>query len=337
MRRFITVLLAIAASLAIPAFAFAFFSKPSDLLQSAYAGLPMDFSVEAHGGYEGGYASLWMSGSSQGKLPQDVTASLKATVDVQMPQEQTMRVKLQIRVADKKVYALVDSIEGPVPPDVADRLSPYVGKTWLMTTLPDNQATVPDLGMSEQQVKDWAGKIVDAALSLERITSPNQVTYSLALRPDAAMNIVQVLGDLKGGSDVTLPTPGDISDLQNILSHVNFHANVQTDANGQLQSAKQYLSVDYQGFTLVIQGTGTVRSTPVTVDVPQDALNLDEQLQPYEGSSASSSSEPSWNTGETPSTASYLESCPGDTPAEQLGNLRKGVCTIPAVKPPRSR
>ncbi len=350
MRRLSVLFAAITILVALPAFAFAFFSRPSDLMTlSKFNGQPMDFSGELHASYQDTFASLWFSGSSQGKTLDTAKTSLKVTVDVKSGAD-TVRAKVQVRLSDRKLYVFVESIAGNLSHDLPEEAAQVVGKKWLMVTLPPEEASSPVTGgLTEAQVKDLIGRLLDAALSLKRMTSQNQVTYSLSLQPNAADNIwqaVQSFAQSHSVSQAEMPSLDDLAKLREALTHVNLHVKVQTDAQDNFLSSKYYLSVDDQGYSLVMQGISKARLTPVTVEVPHNVMDLDERLQPYEtmpssGSSEfpammSSSSAPAWMT-EQSSAGGYLQTCPGDTPSEQLSNARSGLCQTTRMRPPRSR
>ncbi len=341
-------------TLAVPAIALAAYAAPSDLLLALkFHNQPMDIAYEAHVTHAPEmYASVWLKGSAQSTTPETAKADMKLTFDLVMPEAKTtVRAKMQMRVVDGMFYVYLESVDGVTDHELATLTGKIAGKNWFSVPLNDVQ-NLHGMG-DEAKMRDMAVVAIDALLMMEKTGN----TYSLKLRPDGAEFLASALNDMAARSNGEIPemTESDTMDLRALLAQTNLHIKVQTNAADLPASVKYYVSTAQEGVEFVLQGTATVRSAPLVVEVPRGAQDLQEALEKldawpsgafseYQGSPPEWEvvPEPEWNEEEwmeeewptegmepdehIDGTAPGTSGCPGETEAEQLAAARRGDC-----------
>jgi hypothetical protein len=172
MRRTLAVFSAIAFLL--PTLCFAVFQTPEDILTTLLTQKrSWDFSIESHGQMQQYYLSVWSSGSVGGVDASHVRANIKSTVDMSNSVA-NMRVKLQLRIVDRKAYVMIDNIEGKYDTDIAHFLATFNTKKWLSFDMPAGV-------MPWEEVDSTSLGDVNHVLQMTRTdTSSGMVTYTLS-------------------------------------------------------------------------------------------------------------------------------------------------------------
>jgi hypothetical protein len=324
------------ASLAAPLFALAAFVNPSDLLLSSQLqNKPLDVSYEAHVTMQDTYVSVWLKGAMEGKDPQTMKADVKLTVDASV-NGAVIRGKFALRTVNGAAYARLESVTGDYENDEVKVAAEAVGKRWYAVPL------AGDWMGDTLQREAMARTLADALLQMTSAVQGKNTVYSLTLRPDAAQAIGQAME-----ADPSAPglNADDVTSLAQFLAGANVHVKV-TARGDDLTGVKLYVAGEQDGARVVVQGMATVRSKPVTVDVPAGAVDLESQLQQWGVDPSfllpmsdlptwdeSSSMDAGWEEEESSSAA--WDPCADLTPVQKLEALRHGQCGF--LKPsPRS-
>lgn len=333
---------AAAAALVVPVLVFAAFPSPSDLFQALrMRSKPMDASFEVHASYQNVYVSLWSKGASEGRDLPSIQSSLKMTLDISAPQG-TVRTKMQMRIVHQTLYFFVDGVTGNAENEFGRLAAQAAGKKWFSVSLKDLPAQDnPFEGMTDDEKSALIGKIVNAAFLLMSSPAANgKWTYSLTLHPAATESLQRLSLDNPSSSPM-FDTQNQMQDFAAIVRALNFHALFTADSNDEVQSMKLYAALDQDGLHFVVLGTATVRSKPLTVDVPAGAVSLGEQLNDW----GAMPTMPAVNENTVPvplpdetmpapeptmfsssSNSSALDGCDGLSAAERLQGMRRGEC-----------
>lgn len=281
MRRLASVSLVLTA-IAIPVAAFAYYSKPSELLAiKSLTGKPVDFAYELHGSYEDNYGTMWLKGSMEGKDTATFKGRLNVTLDIAFDGE-SMRAKAEARVKDKMLYVSLQNLEGRDATGLSAFAEEVETGQWYAMPLEDLQEKgEAAAGVDEEQAADIARQVMDAMLTLTRAKDGDGSVYSLKLKRNAAAELKKTMTALErtypdletGGA-----TNSDVSELRKLLSRTRLHIKVMTDAGDLLRGIKFYVSYTERAMALVVEGTVMLRSSPVTVQVPAHAQMLNESL-----------------------------------------------------------
>jgi hypothetical protein len=271
MRRF----LASVSLLAVPAVALASYASPSELLlAAAFKDKPLDLAYEAHFHMDDVDAAAWLRGSTQGGV-EDGDADINVTVDFAQADLGTMRAKAEARIVNKTLYVQLKSVEGGDDTIYSMMADQYAGSQWYMMPLEDVEE---ERGIDQEQATQIGMKIADAVLSMVRMPEKaGGSVYSLKLRRTAAADLKNVLEEVSA----QYPKLGtaslsnkDVADLRRSLSKSNVHLKVMTDAQDVPTGMKFYGSYKDMGMEAVLTGMTTLRTQPVTVEVPAGALPM---------------------------------------------------------------
>ena len=273
----------------LPVIALAAFTSPSDLLiATQFAGKPLDVNYAAHVAVNATQATVWVKGKVQGKDAKTEKANLKVTVDIADATAGTVRVRGQIRAVDGVVYARVDSMTKKSNVDLD-----AVGKQIKMSqwySAPIDQTATQELqtqGLDQDKSKEFARKVIDAALGMQSSTVNGETIYSLQIKPTAAKELAVVFQDFYTTSNYDAPAP-TAAKLQTILDKLSVHIKVNTGTADTPKSIKLYASYTDQanpGFSVAVQGQATVLPTDIVVVAPQGALSIMDQYKQMGGSS----------------------------------------------------
>lgn len=270
MRRFLATL----TLLAVPATALAAYATPSELLlAAAFKDKPLDFAYEAHFHMEDISAAAWIRGSSEGNA-ETGKADIAATVDFVQAGMMKMRAKAEARMVNRTLYVRLKSIEGDTDTMYGMMVDPYVGAQWYMLPLSDVEE---EHGIDQEQATEVGMKIADAVLNMVRMQQANGATYSLKLKRTAAADLKKVLEEVSA----EYPSLGtaslsnkDVAELRRMMMKSNVHLKVMTDASDMPTGMKFYGSYKDRGMEAVLVGTTTLRTQPLTVEVPAGAVEM---------------------------------------------------------------
>ena len=269
------------AVLALPVSALAVFAKPSELLNAMqFEGKPLDVAYEAHAQMDDIYASVWLKGNVEGTDAEDAKANLRLTVDF-VQGEENLRGKAQLRLIDKTLYMMLDSITciSGNPCAYVDLAEGYANNQWYSLSLENLQE---QQGVDDAEAEAIVKIIVDAALSLERTQSGNESTYSLKLKRAAAAELKKVVTQLaKDHPSMGIDTLSskDSAELRKIFAKTNLHIKAVTTLKDEPKSLKMYLAYADKDVRFVLQGAMTLRTAPVKVLKPANAISLDNGLE----------------------------------------------------------
>jgi hypothetical protein len=276
MRRSLFVSIITSVTLA-PAIALAAFTLPSQVLMSVqFDGKPMDIAFEAHGHMEDMDVSAWISGQSQNhKDIKSAKAALKATVDMQKEGEGRMRIKAEMKVVDAKGYFRLVSIEGAFQDELGDIATQFSSNKWYSVDLDEAAEETPVGLYSEEEMTELLSSFIDRLFSLQKTKSGTDTVYSIKLKRQAWKEFSVLLKET-GMDDGIIPSKKDLNELRKIFSKINVHIKVTTDASDVAKSLKLYAAYKDKDLSVALQGTSTVRSSPVQVTAPLDAIPLEE-------------------------------------------------------------
>ncbi len=261
---------------ALPVAALAYFTTPSSLLEALWMnGRPMDIAHEAHIFTKDLSMSGWLRGGVEGKDLAGAKSDLRLTVDV-ATDEGTLRIKTQMRLLNSTLYVMIDSIQGPD----AEILGGYVDpKQWYGIPLEEQKDTyVEQSGVSEEDMKKLLWDVVDAMLALKRTAEGEGSLYLLSLKRNAWKDIQSVVKEFAAEHPDAPFTPSnrDLTELRKYLRTLRLSSKIWTDATDAPTGTKFYVSASDKTFHAVVQGTSTVRTTPITVAVPTNVKSIED-------------------------------------------------------------
>lgn len=261
---------------ALPVVALAYFTTPSSVLQTLWMdGKPMDIAHEAHIFTKDLSMSGWLRGGVEGKDLDSAKSDLRLTVDV-ATDEGTLRIKTQMRVLNSTLYILIDSINGPDAEMVETFAS--VGQ-WYGIPLEEQKNTyVEQAGVTEEDMKKLLWDVVDAMLALKRTAEGDGSLYLLSLKRNAWKDVQSVMKEFAAEHPDAPFTPSnrDLTQLRKYLRTLRLSSKIWTDASDTPTGTKFYISASDKTFHAVVQGTSTVRSTPITVTVPKNVKSIED-------------------------------------------------------------
>lgn len=290
MRR--TILLSsIFVSLAVPALAVAAFTTASDVLDALqFKNRPVDLSLEAHATYEDIHAALWMKGSMEGEDLMSQKMTMRMTADVAYP-EGSARARMQMRVVDQTMYVLVESIEGSSSDELSSLAGSIENQQWYSLSLSElKEQQQETYGLSDEDSEEFAKMIVNALFSVQRNADGS---YSVRLKRSAAADLARLAPEIAANHpELGIPTTitsRDRAELRKLLSKFNVHIKGTFDRSDQPTAMKFYMAYTDRPVSAVFQGSIALRSTPVSVSKPANAINLEDTFELPEDSSAGTS------------------------------------------------
>lgn len=266
---------------AMPALAFAYYTKPGELLGAlTFRGKPVDVAYQMSVRSKEVWGTAELKGEWEGTDVATMKANMQLSLDVSTP-EAKIKAKGQMRIAQKTVYLLLENIESSVKNDDIDAASKIAGKQWYSVSLDDLASDTEKLsGVENEKAVKAMADLANAAFSLTAQSQKTGRVYSLKLRRNAAKDILAVVQRFAAEEGVTRkPTNRELAEFRKILSKLNIQLKVTTDSADQPLSLKTYVAIRHQMGTAAIQGTVALRSKPVTVTVPANAVEFDKAVE----------------------------------------------------------
>jgi len=271
MKRF---LLSLSAVLLFPApSALAAYGTPADLMNAVRTdATPRSWQAEAHVSatpdQEAFFISVWMKGRTQGGLERP-SADMSMTFDVVMPSSQiNVRAKAHVRVVEKKMYLMIDSVSGSAGEgNIQEVVGEMLGK-WMELPIQDSKEFDNAFDTSEILNGD--------VLKMERTQGKDGSMYSVTMDRNVLRAALELLKSAQPEADVSNPK-------------INFHTVVITDHADAISNSRLYLSVEIPDFSFVMQFSSEKLAGSFTVTAPADAIPLPTQgMMPSFGGGGSS-------------------------------------------------
>jgi len=325
--------IALASGVLVPLVCSAAFLAPSDLLYALHLQRPaMDYSYEFHGSHKQYYAAAWISGNEKSGPWSDMLANAKVTIDV-AGEGATMRMKLQVRIKDGNAYFFIENVDGKYENEAAILAGQYIGKQWIV--LPLDEAGIGNIDQSKETFMAF-----DKIFSLQSAGTTKGTEHTLTFKREVVKEIMKSLRQMNMSMGAT--------------PKVSFVMNVQTNANEQPVSLSFDADIGNELFTVTGTGKATQRSTPVTVEIPANAVNMQEAMEnfrsfdlpanPFGIPMDMNDSSPDWSEDDgndeewhapmdidSEDSMDWSEPAPDEDCATNLSLLQKGYCG--AVRP----
>ncbi len=285
----------------LPVAALAYFSKASDVLMSIkLQNQPMDFSGTINESYQDTTAVVSMKGSVEGKTADTLKMNLAITLNSAW-KGKTVKAVGEIRILNKIAYVELKDLRGSmIDAKTAAQFSQFEGK-WYSS--PINSETLKNsyapsasftnsftnsAPLTPDQQKQIFLQMVDAMLSVTRSQTSGGSSYSIQLKPDAVNALLQTVRKIARDMHLNSVIENlsqqkeQVTNLRLFFSKVNFHIVVTTDPQDQFLRGKSYVGVtitpeDFNGMgpgSFVFQGDSSVRSLPISVSVPANAIDF---------------------------------------------------------------
>ncbi len=285
----------------LPVAALAYFTKASDVLTNiSWQGQPMDFSGTINESYQNSIASIAVKGSTEGKTADTLKMNLGITVKSTW-QGKTIEAAGEMRILNRIAYVELKDFRGSMfDANTAAQFTQIKGK-WFSISLksetlkgmnaPSALFINPSAGsgsLTPDQQKQMFLQTVDAILSVTRSQTSGGSSYSIQLQPNAADALLLALRNIarKMHQDTLISDLNQqkeqIANVRRFFSKLNVHIVVTTDPKDQFLRGKSYVGVtitpeDFHGEgpgSFVFQGDSSVRSLPISVSVPGNAIDM---------------------------------------------------------------
>jgi len=286
-------------ALAVPGFAIAVFSSPSQVLDvlEQHSG-PRRFDLVGNFSFpeESVTASWKATGAFEGRTLPTVKAKMDLAVEATAEGE-NMSLSLKALLYQKTLYVqLTGASENlGIPEDTIETGQWYslpIDETAMeYKDMWQEMAMAGNEQLTEETLEQFARKLNDAIFALNTERFIGGTSYKLTLRPDFLTRAIAQLCSESLFIDCAemeivpedFESDPEIAEMQSLLNqYLNVSYKVDTAPGGALQFARMYMAMNWPDmFSFAMQGETDVQGTPVYLDVPKDAKPLEETMRQW--------------------------------------------------------
>ena len=315
MRKTIASILGAAVLLA-PASSLAIFQSPSSLLMSiGYDGKPQEFENSFYARVEIPETFVIkgdIKGAIEGKTLSNMKLKMDAYASAAIDENDRMSLSIKTILHMKKFYVRIDGLKIAMSElsryDLANldrEIQKYVGKWYSidLTDLDDSAFALHDIdstlkmygeifeemNMTPEEIKKFIMDVIDAVFTMERNQFKDGFAYTLTLKPDFLERAFEVTYNMmkECGCESYFSDAG-IDIFQKLLGNaMNLKMKIDTNALDQFRFSKTYFSLNMDNeVEIAIEGKNQHRPKPVYLDVPYNALSLEDAIGELLGAEA---------------------------------------------------
>jgi type IV pilus assembly protein PilA len=228
-----------------------------------------------------------VKGEFEGKDLPTAKANLKITVHATDPKQGTIQVSTNLRLVNQMLYMQLASLEGSMKDELNSLTGQVKSGQWYSLSLKELQEKSEEqTGVSQEETAAIMKEMADAMLSVSSKQNGSDTVYTLQLKRNAASawnkllpQLTKKYPSLAAGTGRSSMSNRELAEMRKALAKLRLTLTATFGPADAPKSLASSLSYNSREGTFSLQGSHTLRTSPVQVTAPANAVSIDEMIK----------------------------------------------------------